>query len=545
MGAVGRVWSGLGLALAAWMWCGTAPAVWAQDASPAFRDATPGSGIRFVHSNGATGTKQYKEVVGSGVCLLDADGDGLLDLYLVNCAGPNRLYRNLGELRFEDVTGAAGVADAEGWGMGAVAADFDGDGDDDLFVTNVGPNRLFRNRGNATFEEIGAAAGVDDARWGAGAAFLDADGDDRLDLFVANYVQQAEPDTNHCFGVRGTLPLYCHPRMYPAEEDIFYRNRGDGTFEDATASGGFSGHAGRGLGVTAADVDDDGFVDLYVANDLDPNFLYRNLGDGTFEEIATISGCGYNEDGREESGMGIAIEDYDGTGTMDILVTNFQNESNTLYRQEEGGFFFDESAPSGLGAPSLPRLAWGTHFFDADLDGWLDLYVANGHTESDIELVDQLATWKQPDQWFRNLGDGTFQEVAVPALEVPRVGRGAAFGDLDGDGDTDVILNNQNGPATLLENTARAAWIGLDVRQDSGNTRGVGWRVVARTEDGREFTREFRAGGSYLSGNDPRIVLGLGDTPSPVTVTLRRGPGRETVLGPLAPNRYHVLSVTP
>ena len=242
--------------------------------------------------------------------------------------------------------------------------------------------------------------------------------------------------------------------------------------------------------------------------------------------------------------MGLAVDDYDGDGRMDILVTNFQNESNTLYRQEEGGFFFDESGPSGLGAPSLPWLAWGTRFADFDLDGWLDLYVANGHVESDIAQVDQLATWKQPDQLFRNLGNGTFVELEVAALRVPRVGRGAAFGDLDEDGDTDVVLNNQNGPATLLEAAGGGAWIGFDVRSDGPNRRGVGWGVDVETDDGRRFRRELRAGGSYLSGNDPRVVVGLGEAPAAVTVTLRRGPGPGTAYGPFEPGRYHRIAVS-
>jgi hypothetical protein len=508
------------------------------------RDATPGSGIAFLHSNGASGTKQYKEVMGSGVCLLDADGDGKLDVYLVNSVGANRLFRNLGDLHFEDVTDPAGVADADGYGMGAVAADVDNDGDDDLYVTNVGPNRLFLNHGDGTFTEGAARAGVADGRWSAGAAFLDADRDGVLDLYVVNYVQQAEPDSNVCRMTRGDLRLYCHPGMYPRETDVFYRGLGGGRFEDATAAAGLAGFEGRGLGVVASDIDSDGDTDLYVANDLDPNYLFLNRGDGTFEEAAAIAGCGYNEDGREESGMGVAIADTDGDGTLDILVTNFQNESNTFYRQEPGGFFFDESAASGLGAPSLPRLAWGVGFEDFDLDGRMDVYVANGHTESDIELVDQLATWKQPDQLFLGAEDGRFREVFPAALAVPRAGRGAAFGDLDGDGDVDVVLNNQREAATLLENTAAdagAGWVGFEVQHEGPNRAGLGWWITVRTGDGHRHVREFRAGGSYLSGDAPRAIVGLGGAPAPVRVELQRGPGDIVDLGEFAPNRYHVL----
>lgn len=509
-----------------------------------FRNVTAASGIDFVHSNGATGTKRYQEVVGSGVCVLDADGDGRLDIYFVNSAGANRLYRNLGGLRFVDITETSFVGDSAGYGMGAVAADVDGDGDDDLYVTNYGANRFFLNRGDATFEEIAVRAGVDDPRWSAGAAFFDGDGDQRLDLYVVNYVQPAEPDTNRCFGARGTLPLYCHPRMYSPQADSYFRNVGDARFEDATKAAGFAGIAARGLGVVASDVNGDGHVDLYVANDLNPNFLFQNRGDGTFEDVAAIAGCGYNENGREESGMGIALDDFDGNGLMDILVTNFQNESNTLYRQDSPGWFFDESAVSGLGAPSLPYLAWGAHFLDVDRDGWLDLYVSNGHTESDIELVDQLTTWKQPDQLFRNLGNGSFSVWAAAPLDVPRAGRGAAFADLDDDGDTDVILNPQNGAAVLLENVAGEgkAWIGFDVRAPGANRRGVGWQLAVTGSDGRTQIREFRAGGSYLSGNDPRVLVGLGAATGAVKLTLRRGAGQSVDLGTFEPNRYHVLS---
>ena len=516
-------------------------------ASLPFRDVTAGSGVDVAHANGATGEKQYKEVIGSGVCLLDADGDGRLDLYFVSSLGSNRLYRNLGALRFEDVTDVAGVADVAGYGMGAVAADIDNDGDDDLFVTNYGPNRLFRNRGDGTFEELGDAAGVDDARWGAGAAFLDADLDGVLDLYLVNYVQQAEPDTNECLGARGALRLYCHPRLYPRETDVFYRGLGGARFEDVTEAAGLAGFAGRGLGVVAADLDADGLTDLYVANDLDPNFLFRNRGDGTFEEIGTIAGCAYSEDGREESAMGIAVGDYDNDGAFDLFVTNFQNESNTLYHNEGGALFFDRSATSGLGPGSVPWLGWGTGFFDFDLDGWLDLFVVNGHTDSDIEQVDQLATWKQPDQLHENRRDGTFELVTseeAPDVAVRRAGRGVAFGDLDDDGDVDLVISNQRAKATILENAAETGrhWIGFELDGgDAMNRDAIGAIVEVRTADLVQV-REVRAGGSYLSGNDLRLVFGLGDQDH-VDEVILRFPGGVQRLDPMVVDRYHRVSV--
>jgi hypothetical protein len=515
---------------------------------PPFRDVTAASGIDFVHSNGASGTKQYKEVMGSGCALFDFDGDDLLDVYLVNSAGPNRLYRNAGSLRFEDVTERAGVADADGYGMGAAAADVDNDGDRDLFVTNYGPNRLFLNRGDGTFEERAGELGLDDPRWSAGSAFFDADADGWLDLYVVNYVRQAEPDTNECRGARGTQRLYCHPRMYPREPDVFYRNLGGGRFEDVTEAAGFGGVEGRGLGVIATDHDGDGWTDVYVANDLDPNFLFRNRGDGTFEEIAVLAGCAYNEDGAEESGMGVAAGDYDNDGRVDLFVTNFQNESNTLYHNEGDGLFFDRSAESGLGGPSLPYLGWGTDFVDFDLDGWQDLVVTNGHTESDIAEVDQLATWKQPMLLHRNRGDGSFELVsssAAPDLAVARAGRGAAFGDLDNDGDRDIVLVNQRGAATLLENANANgnSWIGFRTRGADTNRDGVGWRIRVHFGGERRF-QEVQAGGSYLSCNDPRVVFGLGRRTGPVRASVSFPHGAKSLDG-LALNRYHDLDDRP
>jgi hypothetical protein len=481
--------------------------------------------------------------MGSGCCVLDADLDGKLDIYLVNSQGSNALYRNLGGLRFVDVTASAGVADREGYGMGTVAADIDNDGDEDLFVTNYGPDRLFRNRGDGTFEEVARELGLDDPRWGAGAAFFDADGDGWLDLYVANYVQQAEPDTNECWGSRGTLRLYCDPRRYPAADDAFYFNRSGRRFEDATAAAGFSGVSGRGLGVAVTDLDGDALPDVYVANDLDPNFLFRNLGDGTFEEIGALAGVAYNEDGLEESGMGIATGDYDNDGAIDLFVTNFQNEGSTLYHNEGSGFFFDRSAETRVGVESLPFLGWGTRFLDFDLDGWSDLLAVNGHTESDIELVDQLATWKQRCLLHWNRAGRVFEDVAelVPDLAVPRAGRGAAFADLDDDGDEDFILLSQRGMATLFENANSNgnSWVGFRVVEKNRKRAAIGARVVVELGGDRKVA-EVCAGGSYLSGNDPRVLFGLGDWAGKVSVTVISRYGR-LLLGEFPTRAYHEI----
>jgi hypothetical protein len=516
--------------------------VLAAPADVFYRDVAAASGIDFVHQNGATGEKQFQESMGSGVALLDYDGDGRLDVYLVTSVGRNRLFRNLGDLRFRDVTDPAGVGD-EGYGMGVVASDYDADGDPDLFVTNLGPNRLFRNDGGA-FREIGRAAGVADPRFGAGAAFLDYDRDGRLDLFVANYVQVASPDTNVCRDHSG-MRLYCSPRAYPRETSLLYRNRGDGTFENVSASSGIAAHAARGLGVLAADFDGDVLVDVYVANDLDPNTLFRNRGDGTFEEIGAVAGVSHSEDGMAQGSMGVATADCDEDGTLDIFVTNYVNETNSLYCGGEAGFFDDRSARSGLGSVAVPWVGWGTDFVDYDLDGLPDVLVVNGHTEMDAAKNDPTTTWKQPGFLYRNEGGGRFRDVtgeAAPDLSAKRSSRGAAFGDLDDDGDTDVVIVQQNGPAVLLSNVGRTGrrWIGFRLLGTRSNRDGVGARVEVQA-GGRSAVRAATAGGSYLSSNDPRLLFGLGDAAAVEAVVVTWPSGAKETFRGLAPGRYHRL----
>jgi hypothetical protein len=527
--------AGLGLA-----WAGSPGPSFA---APAFHDITASSGVDFVHANGATGEKNYYEVMGSGACVLDYDGDGRLDLYLVTSHGPNRLYRNLGGLRFEDVTDAAGLGD-DGYGMGAVAADVDNDGDADLYVTNFGANRLYENLGDGTFRELASGAGVADSLWGCGAAFFDNDRDGLLDLYLVNYVHVAVPDTIDCFMKTGH-ELYCSPRAYPRAKDAFFRNLGALRFEDVTAAVRLDGYRGRGLGVVATDFDRDGWVDVYVANDLDANFLFRNRGDGTFEEIGMMIGVSHSEDGVEESGMGIAVGDYDNDGWLDLFVTNYINETNTLYHNEGTGYFFDESATSGLGPVSLPWLSWGTHFLDYDRDGWLDLLHVNGHTESEASLADPTTTWAQRDFVFRNNGDGSFVDVTAevaPTLLEQRPARGAAFADLDDDGDIEVLVNNQNGPALLLEcrGAENRHWIGFRTVGTRSNRDGVGAYVEVHAGSDR-FVREVRAGGSFLSGNDPRVLVALGDRTAVDSVTVHWPSGTRTVHRSPEIDRYHRL----
>jgi hypothetical protein len=530
--------------LAALVASGFAAVSAAAPPSALYRDATKDSGIDFVHANGATGEKQCIEQMGSGGCLLDYDADGRLDLYIVNSVGANQLYRNLGKLRFANTTRAAGVAH-EGYGMGAFAADFDNDRDPDIFVTNFGPDALYVNRGDGTFKESAAAAGVDDERWSTGAAFLDQDKDGWLDLYVANYVQMAVPDTNECWAEKGKIKLYCPPRRYPREKDIFYRNRRDGTFQDATTAAGVDRVAGRGLGAIASDFDGDGLIDVYVANDLDPNFLFRNKGDGTFEEIGLMAGCSHSEDGKEQAGMGLAASDYDNDGWSDIFVTNFVNEVNSLYHNEGGGLFFNESTSSGLGPGSLPYVGWGTEFFDFDNDGWKDVFVANGHTESDAEKIDPTTTYRQPSFLYRNRGDGTFAEMTktlAPSLLEPRASRGTIFGDLDDDGDIDIVVINQNDRPLLLENAGVPGrhWIGFRCAGTVSNRDAVGARVEVRAGD-LVGVREVQCGTSYLSSSDPRVHFGLGERAIVDSVLVRWPTGATQTFRGLAVDRYHRL----
>jgi hypothetical protein len=504
-----------------------------SSAEPWLVDVTESTGIAFTHANGAAGLKDYRETMGSGVCLLDYDGDDRLDVYLVTCVGPNRLYRNLGGLRFADVTDAAGVGSA-GYDMGAVAADWDRDGDLDLYVTSLGPNRAYVNRGDGTFAESAARLGIAHPAWGTGAAFFDADGDGAPDLYVANYVQVARPDTNVCRAADG-MRLVCKPTDYPPAPDVLFRQRKDGTFEDATERLGFSAPAGRGLGVVTADADGDGRPDVYVANDLDPNYLFVRRGGGRYEETGFFSGTSHSETGRAESGMGVAAGDYDRDGRPDLFVTNFVGQTNTLYHNEGEGLFQDETAAARLGRESLPYVGWGAAFADFDGDGWPDLAVVNGHVEPDAEKVDDPEGWAQPDLLLHNRGDGTFLDVTAeraPGFLERHAGRGLAVGDLDDDGDPDLVVVNQNGPARVFRNDSEETpWIAVSVAA-------VGARVDVHAAGG-PASQETRAGGSFLSCDDPRLLFRLGDAGAVDSVVVTWPSGARRVLRGPATGTVH------
>ena len=504
-----------------------------------FEDATAEAGIAFRHVNGATGQKYILETLGSGVCVFDFDGDGLQDLYFVQSGrlpgyapqGPLRsaLYRNLGRGKFEDVTAKAGVGGPDRYGFGCTAGDVDGDGDRDLFVTYYRANVLYRNNGDGTFSDVTRAAGVDRARWGTSAAFADADGDGDLDLYVVNYVVFDEANNLYCGENRPGYRTVCHPRNFSPEPDLFYRNRGDGTFEDASAAAGIVDRTGKGLGVVWGDYDGDGDQDIYVANDDTPNFLWRNRGNGTFEEVAAFAGVALSEDGVPQAGMGTDMADYDGDGRLDIFVTNLSEETNALYHNDGGGLFSDRTFASGLGAPSLLDLGFGTFFFDCDNDGDLDVFVANGHIIDNIALYSDTIAFEQRPGMYRNVGGGRFERLSYPAsasLGRTYVGRGAVPFDYDDDGDLDIIMTQNDRPAVLLRNVSAPGthWLTISLSGAPPNRDAIGALVTLRAGDARQV-REARTASSYLSQGDRRLHFGLGSAAALDSVVVR-WPGR-------------------
>jgi len=500
-----------------------------------FADATERSGLRFVHLHGGTGRKYLIETMGAGVCVIDFDGDGLLDLYEVQSAplpeappDPSLhsvLYRNNGDGTFSDLTARAGVANAGRYGMGCAVADFNNDSDSDLYVTNFGPNALYRNNGDGTFSEVGRAAGVDDPRWGTSAAFVDYDGDGSLDLFVANYLDFTLAKHKRCGDVARKLVSYCHPDAYDGVANVLYHNNGDGTFSDLTKKAGLWSKEGKGLGVVWTDIDADGDPDLYIANDSVRNFLFRNNGNGTFSDATLLAGVGYSEEGRPEAGMGVDAGDVDGDGRMDLFVTNLSNEVNELYRNNGNGTFTIATDSAGLGEPSLLFVGFGTTFLEADNDGDQDLYVTNGHVMDDIESYSDAITYRERDFIFENLGDGRFAErgkTAGPFFLERAVGRGVAVLDFDRDGRMDLALSRNGGLAALLHNeTARERhWISLRLRGTRSNHDAIGaW--VTLVAPGRTQVAELRGGSSYLSASEATVHFGLGGEAGPVLLKVR------------------------
>ncbi len=490
-------------------------------------DGTEAAGIRFEHRHGGTGRRYMPETMGSGVAWLDYDGDGLVDLYLVNGAptpgyeGPppeDALYRNLGDGTFADVVARA-RAENPGYGMGATVGDVDNDGDEDLLLTNLGDDLLLRNNGDGTFSDATAEAGVGDPSWSTSAGFADIEGDGDLDLYVANYVDFTYQSHKVCGDVRMGFEAYCHPDVYGGVPDSLFVNQGGGRFAAAGAERLSKEAAawkadGKGLGVTFLDVEGDGDEDIFVANDSTANFLWINRGDGVFEDEAVASGVAFDEDGATTAAMGVGVGDLDRDGDEDLFVTNLDYETNTLYANQGEGFFVGKTFEAGLGPPSWLLVGFGTEFLDLDDDGRLDLVVANGHVIDNVHLRREEVTYAQPSLVFRSEGEMRLRDVSELAGEAvtrPKVGRGLAAADFDLDGDLDLAVTQNNAPAVLLRNEQRdeGRWLEVRLIGTRSNRDGYGARVSVEA-GGRRWVREHRSASSYLSRSEPVLHFGLG-----------------------------------
>jgi hypothetical protein len=535
------------------------PSLSGQSTVP-FVDATAQTGLDFTHANGATGDLLLPEVIGAGGALFDFDNDGDLDLFAVQSGSlgtstsdvrprlHHRLYRNdlsadsRSSLRFTDVTASSGIA-ATGYGMGAAAGDIDNDGWVDLYVTNLGSNQLFRNNGNGTFTDVTTRSGTDDPRWSTSATFFDYDRDGWLDLFVANYVNFSRTMKRGCFSA-GSARDYCNPAVYDPAPDKLLRNNRDGTFSDVTQRSGMGVSSGRGLGVLAFDFNGDGWTDLYVANDGDANQLWINeRSSGVFRDEALLTGVAVNRMGQPQGSMGIDVGDVDRDGDEDLFVTNLDNEGNTLYLNVGAGLFEDRTAELGLF--KLGLTGFGTRFIDYDNDGWLDVVVVNGavrHLSQQVRKGDPYPL-KQHSQLFRN-DRGRFEDVsggAGPAFAQLQVARGAATGDLDNDGDTDVVVFNNSGPARVLLNAVgqRRHWLGIRAIDSRYKRDAVHARISLAGHRGAP--RSVQSDGSYCVANDPRVLFGLGDASAAQTVRVQWAGGQVEEFRNLSIDRYWVL----
>ncbi|MEQ8767032.1 MAG: CRTAC1 family protein [Planctomycetota bacterium] len=524
-----------------------------------FEDVAAESGLDFRHHNGFTGYRYLPETMGGGVAWLDFDGDGWLDAYFVDSAyaegddrsqpAINRLYRNLGNGKFEDVTQSAGVGDA-GFGQGCAVGDIDNDGDPDLYVLNDGPNVLYRNDGDGTFTDITEAAGVAGNAWSVSAGFFDYDRDGDLDIYLVDYlVFSHELQRARFQGFEGRAAAYPHPDRFDGSPDILYRNDGQGHFEDVSDTSGIgSVIPGKGLGLALSDFDGDGDIDVYVANDSTRNFLFENTGDGQFEEIAALAGAAYNVDAQTEASMGVACGDANGDGRTDVFVTHLDLETNTFYENRSGeGLleFVDQTRRTGLAEPSLNRVGFGTCFFDFDHDGDLDTLVVNGHVIDNI--ADRFATreYAQRDQLFESSGS-RFTDVSDSAgayFQLKLVGRGLALGDYDNDGDLDALIGNNGGPAVLLRNSApkSGSWVSFRLIGGDGEPRdGQGTRLTIEA-GGKKQVREARSCESYASASDTRVHFGVGSVDQVDRLEVRWPSGATETFRDLAVNRHYEL----